>query len=273
MHPYLVDADVLGVRIAISTGIVFTLLAVGVGGLTFFFLLPEKTKRGAHLVFLAAVTAGALSGARLLQFAVELLIFKDQNPLTVFAESGSTILGGIVGGGVTALIYKLLHRGHLITWRTFDAAAVAFAGGDAVLRIGCFFAGCCFGKVCADIPFALTYPPDWIMYRFHHLDIPAGPRLPFPLIAGAALLAVGLTLLIVYRKEKYTGLAASVFFILYGIYRFCIEFIRDEPFRLFIGPFSFGQWFALACLPAGIGLAIYTRLKKELLPLEPAKDR
>ena len=56
---------------------------------------------------------------------------------------------------------------------------------------------------------------------------------------------------------------AAWFFILYGVYRFAIEFIRDEPLRLFLGPLSFAQWFALACLPVGVALLAYTRRKRD----------
>jgi phosphatidylglycerol:prolipoprotein diacylglycerol transferase len=268
VFPFLLDTDLLGAQIVIPTSTVFTLVAMAASGLLFILLQPDKSKRGSLLVFAAAVAAGTLVGARLLQFVLELMIFPGRIALTVFAESGSTVIGGLLGGGLTALIYKRAHRGGYITRRTFDAAVVAFAFGDALLRIGCFFGGCCFGTVCAPSPLALSYPPDWIMYRFYHLAIPAGPRLPFPFIAAAALAAIGLVLLVVYRREKVEGLTASLFFMLYGIYRFAIEFIRDEPLRLFIGPLSFAQWFALACLLVGIVLLVYTRFKKT--PVAPA---
>ncbi len=101
------------------------------------------------------------------------------------------------------------------------------------------------------------------MHRFFGLDIPFGPRLPFPFIASGSLLLIALILFIVLRRESRPGLAAASFFILYGVYRFAVEFIRDEPVRLFLGPLSFAQWFALACLPIGAGLLAYFRLAPE----------
>jgi phosphatidylglycerol:prolipoprotein diacylglycerol transferase len=272
MYPFLVDTEILGARLVVPTGIVFTLAALGGGGLLYWFLLPRPARRAEQLVFAAAVVASALVGARLLGFVLDLLVSPGRPPLATFAASGSTVLGGITGGGLCALLYKRLHRRGYVTRRAYDAAAVAFAAGDAVLRVGCYFSGCCFGKTCAPSPFAVIYPPDWIMHRLYGLDLPFGPRLPFPFIASGSLLLIALALFVVLRKEKFGGLAASTFLIMYGVYRFSIEFIRDEPFRLFLGPWSFAQWFALACLPAGAAAALYFRLRPEpaAVPTRPA---
>jgi len=263
VHPFLIDAEILGTRLTIPSGVVFTLSGLAVGGLLYWFLLPRSARRWEHLAFAAAAAGTALVGARLLGFALDLGVLGTERPLEVFAASGSTVLGGIAGGGLFAAAYLKIRRGGSVTLRTFDAAAAAFAVGDAVMRVGCLFQGCCFGKICAASPLAVTYPPDWIMHRFFGLDIPYGPRLPFPLIAAASLLLIAFVLFIVLHRETRAGTAAALFFILFGAYRFAIEFIRDEPLRLFLGPLSFAQWFALACLPAGIGLLAYSRRRRE----------
>jgi phosphatidylglycerol:prolipoprotein diacylglycerol transferase len=262
MHPFLIDTEILGLKIVIMTGSIFTVLAVLAGGFIYLFLLPDRKQWGSHLIFLAVVAVGALAGGKITQFVIDLFIFKDSNPLLVFVSSGSTVAGGILGAVAAALGYRIFDRKKTIGSADYDALSIAFMAGEALMRIGCLWNGCCFGAVCDPSPLALTYPPDWIMFRFFNLDVPAGPRLPFPLIASAALLLLGAALFLVNRRFRRPGLAAALFFILYGVYRFLIEFIRDEPFRLFLGPFSFAQWFALACLAAGTVLCAYVSLTK-----------
>jgi phosphatidylglycerol:prolipoprotein diacylglycerol transferase len=252
MHPFLVNSEFFGMKIVIITGSLFTVLAVMTGVLIYLLLLPRKKQWGSHLIFLAVTGLGALAGGKLTQYIIDLVLYPDVNFLLVLLSSGSTILGGLLGGLAAALFYRLFDRKSVIGLDSYDSLGIAFLAGAGLMRIGCLWTGCCFGAVCAPGPLALTYPPDWIMHRFYDLDIPPGPRLPFPLIASISLFLLGGCLFLVKRKTRRPGLTAACFFILYGLYRFFIEFIRDEPYRLFIGPFVFAQWFALVCLATGI---------------------
>jgi phosphatidylglycerol:prolipoprotein diacylglycerol transferase len=266
MHPFLINTEILGQKIVVFTGSLFTVLAVLVGGLVYFLLVPDRKQWGSHLIFLAVAAVGALIGGKVTQFAIDLFIFREVNPLLVFVSSGSTVTGGIWGGVTAVLAYRVFDRKRLIGRTSYDALGAAFMTGDALMRVGCYFTGCCFGAVCAPSPLALTYPPEWIIPRLYGTALPPGPRLPFPLMAAALLLVMGLMLILTARKLRRPGLAAALFFVLYGIYRFLIEFIRDEPFRLFVGPLVFAQWFALACLAAGAGLMVYVICRPMRVP-------
>jgi phosphatidylglycerol:prolipoprotein diacylglycerol transferase len=262
MHPFLLNTEILGMKIVFPTGSLFTILAAGTGGLVYFLLLAQRKSWGTHFTFLAVTAVGALAGGKIIQFIIDLLIFKDTNVFLVILSAGSTITGSIMGAVIAILLYRLVDRIKRIGLDSYDALSIAFAAGAALMRVGCLWTGCCFGKICQDFPITLTYPPDWIIPGYYGIEITPGPRLPFPLIASAALLLMGAILFIIKRKTRLPGLTGAVFFMLYGIYRFIIEFIRDEPFRLFWGPFSFAQWFALCCLAAGIILCLILLGKK-----------
>jgi phosphatidylglycerol:prolipoprotein diacylglycerol transferase len=257
MYPFLIDTEILGMKIVVPTGIVFAFLAIILATGLYFLLLPDKKRWSAHLVLLAVVLAGALVGARVTQIILDLAGLRGSNPVQIISNAGATITGGILGGGAAALVFQIFDRKKIVTRQTLDLLSVVFPAGDAILRIGCFFNGCCFGKIDESFPLTVTYPLDWIMRSIYDPDIPQGPRLPFPLLAAGALVLISFILFIVYKKSNTNGLAVALFFLLYGVYRFLIEFIRDEPFRLFIGPFSYGQWFAILCFPVGIVLLIF----------------
>jgi phosphatidylglycerol:prolipoprotein diacylglycerol transferase len=254
MHPFLVNADIHGNGVVVSTASLFTLLAIVTAGACYFLLLPDRKNWDTHLVFLAVLVAGAIIGARLAAIGINLWLLQHVNPRLASETSGRTITGAMAGAGLAALVYKQFDRKKMVTLGTLDRLGVVFPAGNAVLRIGCYFKGCCFGKFDEHFPWTITYPSDWIMRSAFHLDIPLGPRIPFPLFAACALALISLVLLFVFKRAKSDGRVISLFFVLYAVYRFGIEYTRDEPFRVLIGPFNYGQWFALICLPIGFVL-------------------
>ena len=96
--------------------------------------------------------------------------------------------------------------------------AVSFAQGCG--RLGCFFAGCCYGRE----------TDSWFSITFTHSDFaPNGVKLlPTQLMSSAGdFLICGLLLLYAGRKPK-EGQVAAGYMVLYGIGRFIIEFFRND---------------------------------------------
>jgi phosphatidylglycerol---prolipoprotein diacylglyceryl transferase len=116
-------------------------------------LLPDRLV-GAYV---CAAIGGMLGGRILYAVAVEpgeLL----RNPLSLLSFSGFAVYGGILGGIVAVGLY--VRAAGIDTWKLADLAGPAVLLGMAVGRIGCFFAGCCFGAVApiSDHPYGLL--PD-----------------------------------------------------------------------------------------------------------------
>lgn len=164
---------------------------------------------------------GGIVGARLLYVA---LTWNDYatNPLNVFAlwNGGMTSFGGFVGGilaGVLACRFKKVNA-----WDMADLAAVSFPIGYFFGRIGCFLNGCCYGGVC-DLPWAV---------RFHikdasGMDILTAPSHPAQLYAAIASVVMFAILLPLERRRAFRGQVILAFLILYSIYRFLVEFVRE----------------------------------------------
>jgi len=164
------------------------------------------------------IILSALIGSRLLFIIVEPAKFIE-NPLKIFAlwEGGLVFHGGLVAAVVVAFWYM---RRHHMPWRTaFDALAVGMPLGQALGRMGCFMAGCCFGSP-TDLPWAV---------RFTHPDTLCPVREPIhPAQLYESLLAFGVfgVLFWLRKRKRFDGQVILTYFALAGLVRFFVEFFR-----------------------------------------------
>ncbi|MBW2099219.1 MAG: prolipoprotein diacylglyceryl transferase, partial [Deltaproteobacteria bacterium] len=89
-------------------------------------------------------------------------------------------------------------------------------------RLGCFSAGCCYGKL-PDLPWAVTFTnPDSLA--------PLGvPLHPTQLYSAANNLIIFGFLLLFKRIKKFEGQLFWIYVLLYGITRSIIEIFRGDP--------------------------------------------
>ena len=144
-----------------------------------------------------------------------------------------------------------------------DVICTVIPLGHACGRIGCFFYGCCYGRL-GDSPFAVSVPmhsPAWYEQVSTGLLKPSAvcslPVLPTQLFEAAALLVLFAVLLAVYvRLRRYT---AGFYLVGYGVLRFCMEYLRGDP-RAAVGPFSISQTISLATIALGAVFIAYGKL-------------
>jgi phosphatidylglycerol:prolipoprotein diacylglycerol transferase len=154
-----------------------------------------------------------------------------EEPHLLLTLGGGRFGGGLVAGLVAIFVLAPVLRLHLPT--VLDASMAVSGIAYAVARVGCFVAGCCFGRVCLR-PWGIRYPPETEAH-LNHLErglIPADaayslPVHPFPLYAAAVGLATSLLLL---RMRKYRRFRGEVG--LLGMALFCggiagVEFLRE----------------------------------------------
>ena len=101
------------------------------------------------------IIISALVGAKLLLLLTDVQSYID-NPreLLTLARSGGVFYGGLILAVVVALWY--IRRVGLPLWTTCDVFAPGIALGHIIGRLGCFFAGCCYGKP-TDVAWAITF--------------------------------------------------------------------------------------------------------------------
>ena len=217
---------------------------------------------------LIGIVSGMI-GAKITYWIVELLRdpehFNFGDQLKNFT-AGFVIYGGLILGVLCCLFYvKKIRKMSFI--RIFDIAAPSIAIGQGIGRIGCFLAGCCFGKeIPADAWYSflgVTFPNDPLC------EAPANVLLmPTQLISAAGDLLLAGFLIWYTDRERFAG-ETSVFYIgLYAIGRFLVEFLRGDAARGSVGPLSTSQFIAIIMLVLSVGLWFFCR-KLNIEPLRP----
>ena len=165
--------------------------------------------------------------------------------LTAAPAHSSVLLGALLlstAAGITYALYGKIPLGIL-----GDILAPPIALCIAIGRNGCFFAGCCFGQVCAQPnPLtAVTFPAGSFAALFQQRTGPSLPVYPIQLYESAACFLLALFLWR-WRQKDQRGITGQKFLALgitYAAIRFCIEFLRaDNPP---IHGLTFSQWGAL----------------------------
>ncbi len=200
---------------------------------------------------------GATIGAKLLFIIVSLKdIIEYDIPIAAVIKGGFVFYGGFLGGFLGLFIYTKQFK--LQIWDYLDIYAVVLPLGHAFGRVGCFFAGCCYG---VQVPGGYTYTETLG-------TTPLGvPLLPIQLIESACLLIVFVVqTLVFFLKPCAKKLSTEIYLIAYPILRFILEFFRGDKERgKFI--FSTSQWISCAILVLSVIFImrdIYKRKKATL---------
>ena len=250
-------------------------LMIGIGALLAIFVSEWRAKRrglDGELVFSAAVWGllAGLLGAKL-TFIISNIKLLFTNPSYVLGTNGFTVYGGVVLGIIVGGLIVKRKKVDVPVYLDLVIPQIALAQGFG--RIGCFLAGCCYGKP-TDSHFGVVFPVEAIA--------PSGiPLIPTQLISAAGDLLIFAILLLLsnfatdYLKVRkgeeelldkdavtkklrlFQPLSMSgMYLILYGIGRFAIEFLRADPRRTALGLTS-NQYVSIVFVIAGLALIFY----------------
>ena len=198
---------------------------------------------------LAVIIFGFI-GAKLLYCIVEIKSI-IASPILVLSGGGFVVYGGIIGGILAAMIYCKVKKVSFLQYFDLLVPSVAIAQGFG--RIGCFLAGCCYGRE-TDSPIGII---------FLNSDFaPNGVKLlPTQLFSSAGDFLIAAVLILFARRARNRGKVGALYLMLYGVGRFIIEFFRDD-YRGSIGALSTSQFISLFILIAGIVLFCISKLPR-----------
>jgi phosphatidylglycerol---prolipoprotein diacylglyceryl transferase len=233
-------------------------------------------------LYLTAAITGLL-GARALYVWVNREEFASIGQWFDLRGGGLVAYGGFLGGFLGAAVHARVVRLPLL--KVADAATPAIALGLFFTRIGCYLYGCDFGTRLSDSA------PDWLAHlgRFPHwneaeyglrgspaflhhvnayglaqeasLSFPVHPVQLYEAAIGLALTVVAFSL---FRRRAFEGQTLLAFTVAYGIARFLLEYLRDDPERGSVFGFSTSQFISLALVPlAAIGYSVLRKRARE----------
>jgi phosphatidylglycerol:prolipoprotein diacylglycerol transferase len=181
-------------------------------------------------------------------------------------QAGGVFSGGLLAAFIAAAWFVRKH--HMPALGTCDAFSPGLALGHAIGRLGCFAAGCCYGKE--------TH--HWWGVTFHNplanaitgtpLNVPLEPT---QLLECAVELANFFFLMWLLRHRKFDGQVFGAFMFIYGIARFLLEYLRGDPGRgsVFGGAISGTQLIAIGLVIAG-GVIWWLRPGTKTTPIRTA---
>ncbi len=236
-------------------------LMIGVGFLLGIYLASRRAKKeginpdrildmGVYLLL------AAILGSRLFYVLLNLREF-SANPFDAFAiwKGGLVFYGGLLAAVPVGIWYVKRHS--LPVWKTADITAPFIALAHAFGRLGCFFAGCCYGAPCGG-SICITFSDP------HSLAPLGTPLYPTQLMeAGGELLNFAI-LTLVWRKRKFDGQVFWIYPVLYSVLRFGVEFFRGDTARgiFFGGALSTSQIVSILILGFS-GFMLYRLWKRQ----------
>src|SRR3569833_2028963 len=176
------------------------------------------------------------------------------HPGEIFSFETLQAAGVFHGGFIAALVLAGLYirRERLPLWITMDAFAPGISLGHSIGRLGCFAAGCCWGKEC-HLPWGVYFRSDAAA------PVPLDrPLHPVQLYESAANLVIFGILYRQFNRSHHPGQVLGYYLILYSTARFIVEFFRTHEQSL-IGPFSITQWIAAGLFLLGAAILLRTR--------------
>lgn len=185
------------------------------------------------LLLYAMLVIGAGFGSKLLFILTKIPeIVKALNwkyTIYIIITSGFVFYGGLLGAILSLYIFSKIKQIPFI--ELGNMVAPGFAIFHAWGRIGCFFAGCCYGKAAS-----------WGVPLFDEPDV---LRIPIQLIESLGIIII-LCILLLYDWRKKEEINLLIIYLqLYSIFRFILEFFRGDIIRGIWAGLSTSQWISI----------------------------
>lgn len=231
-------------------------------------LLFEKNRDHAHItenestaiIFIGLVSG--IIGARVyyvIQFYDEFFRYRSIWKIFKIWEGGLVFYGGPLLALLAIFIYCRHKKISFIS--VLDICAPAMAAAHAFGRIGCFLHGCCVSTITCAYPWGVTYPAG-----SEAAAVTGGAAVhPVQLYETLFNILLALPLFFLARKCR-PGAAVGTYMFSYGIWRFIIEYWRNEPKY---GQFSSAQYISMGFVLAGIILLAVSIFRKKHTQEEP----
>lgn len=163
-----------------------------------------------------------------------------------FLFAGYVFYGGLIGA--VAGLYIFCRYFRLNTSAYFNILTPLIPFVHCFGRIGCYFAGCCYG-ICYNGPFSV----------YMH----GSKRFPIQLIEAFIILLLFIFLYVYTKKKKPKGYKTfAIYLLTYSMIRFFLEFLRGDFVRGIFFGLSTSQWLSILFFISGFFLLLKNRCKQ-----------
>ena len=164
-----------------------------------------------------------------------------------FSFGGLVFYGGLIGAVIGAYIYCRQFKMPFSPLMDIFAPLIPFVHGMG--RIGCFLAGCCYGKEYHGFG-SVQYPANELIDALDDV-----PRVPVQLIeAGLNFIITAVLVMIMYKCKLKVGQLLGIYIVYYTVIRFLMEMLRGDAIRGNVGGVSTSQIISIVLIPIGLVL-------------------
>jgi phosphatidylglycerol:prolipoprotein diacylglycerol transferase len=258
MHPILIS---IGSFELPTYGVL--LVAALLGGIYTALRLGRRVGLESALVldFCTWVILVALMGAKVLMVLTEWSYYRAH--LGEIFSFSTFMAGGVFYGGFLAALFFTVWYARVQRvpfWKLVDVLAPGVALGQSVGRLGCFSAGCDYGRP-TTVPWGVVFTSN---FAHEVTGVPLGERLhPTQLYESLATFVIFGLLLWWFPKKKHGGDIFLAYAGLYAVARFFLEFLRGDEDRGFVfhNLLSTSQFIALLALAGVAAVFIWRRVR------------
>lgn len=273
MHPEIIAIGPFAIR---SYGL---MLAIGfLAGIMFAAWRAKKAGENPDHVYNLSlwVVISSFTGARLYYVVTHYDEFRAEKglslPVRIYTElknmfwpvggdgqigiSGLILYGGLILATIAAAVYLKKHK--LSIPKYMDLLGPSIGLGEFFTRIGCFLNGCCFGKPTDS--FSGVVFPETSSAGYYYPDMHIHPSQLYNSFAG---LAIFVLLLYLERYRRFDGFTALLFFLLYSLGRFTIDFTRYYETDMKVWGLSQNQLLSLGVFMVSGSLLLYFSKRAE----------
>lgn len=193
---------------------------------------------------------GAICGSKIMYVTQNIKNLFDNSQMKIqdFVKAGGTAYGGILLGLLFVYAGGVIHK--INSEKYLESALFLLPICHGVWKLGCHFSGCCYG---------IPYTGVGSILLLTNSHGPIGVSI-FPVqIFESILLFIVAGFMFYFRKRKACSSCQYIF--IYSILRFCIEFLRNDDVKRYVGYLSDIQWFCLLTVVIMIASSI-TRRKR-----------
>lgn len=268
MHPEFISFELFGKPVTLH----FYGVLIALGATAGYFYLAKVAKK--ELGIEAEVIQSLARWVIIAAFVGGKLLFYLEDPAHYFGtptnmlknfRTGFVFYGSLIFAIPTVIWFFRKHK--LPFWPLMDRIAVTACIVHIFGRMGCFFAGCCYGLP-TDVPWGITFTDELSMAKPLHTALH-----PTQLYEVFLIGSIMLVLLMFKRHKRFEGQLFFIYVALYAFGRSFTEIFRGDIRRGFIieNVLSHSQFISLILI-AIVGF-FYVRLLKKNKFASPAAEK